>query len=79
VGTFRVPLMGVDPRFKGSLAGAAIVFKMIDFIRVNALKKGYNHAELSWILENNMPMRRIIEGIGAHPYKTYRVYEKALA
>jgi len=34
--------------------------------------------ELSWILEDNMPMRRVLEGIGAKPYKTYRIYEKAL-
>jgi len=79
VRSFRVPLMGVDPRFKGSMAGAGIVFKMIEFIRRNAMAKGYDQAELSWILEDNMPMRRIIEGIGAEPYKTYRVYEKALA
>ena len=35
-------------------------------------------AELSWVLEDNMPMRRMIEALGAVPYKTYRIYEKAL-
>ena len=38
-----------------------------------------HQAELSWILEDNMPMRRMIEGLGAVPYKTYRIYEKAIA
>jgi len=35
--------------------------------------------ELSWILEDNRPMRHVIEALGANPYKTYRVYEKTLA
>jgi hypothetical protein len=28
--------------------------------------------------EDNLPMRHIIEVLGAVPYKTYRIYEKAL-
>jgi hypothetical protein len=34
--------------------------------------------ELSWILEDNLPMRRMIEALGSRAYKTYRVYEKTL-
>lgn len=30
------------------------------------------------ILEDNLPMRRMIESLGASAYKTYRVYEQAL-
>ena len=40
--------------------------------------RGLERVELSWILEDNMPMRRVCEGVGARAYKTYRVYEKAL-
>ena len=39
---------------------------------------GYERYELSWILEDNAPMRRICEALGARIYKTYRIYEKAL-
>jgi len=35
--------------------------------------------EMSWILENNRPMRHMIEELGGVAYKTYRVYEKSLA
>jgi hypothetical protein len=35
-------------------------------------------AELSWILEDNRPVRDIIELVGGRPYKRYRIYEKAL-
>ncbi len=41
--------------------------------------RGLEQVELSWILEDNLPMRRVLEGIGAKVYKTYRVYEKAIA
>jgi hypothetical protein len=34
---------------------------------------------LSWILEDNLPMRRILERLGARAYKTYRVFGKKLA
>ncbi|MEQ9123805.1 MAG: dATP pyrophosphohydrolase, partial [Alphaproteobacteria bacterium] len=41
--------------------------------------RGYRRMELSWILEHNLPMRRIAEAGSAEAYKTYRVYRKALA
>jgi hypothetical protein len=40
---------------------------------------GTRIAELSWILEENRPMRRMIELVGGRPYKTYRIYRKDLA
>jgi hypothetical protein len=35
-------------------------------------------AKYSWILEDNMPMRHILEGLNARIYKTYRIYGKTL-
>jgi hypothetical protein len=35
-------------------------------------------AELSWILEDNLPVRHMIEQGGGVAYKTYRIYERAL-
>ncbi len=39
----------------------------------------YKRAELSWVYEDNMRSRNIIESTGATIYKTYRIYEKSLA
>lgn len=36
---------------------------------------GYTWGELSWILEDNIDMRRVLEKMGASVYKTYRLYE----
>ncbi|MCU0565279.1 MAG: hypothetical protein MUF49_01620 [Oculatellaceae cyanobacterium Prado106] len=41
--------------------------------------KAYKRAELSWVFEDNMPSRRLIEASGGKIYKTYRIYEKELA
>jgi hypothetical protein len=45
-----------------------------------AMDKGkpYKRAELSWVWEDNLPSRKIVEATGAHRYKTYRIYEKGL-
>ena len=40
--------------------------------------KKIEHVELSWVLEDNKPMRHILESLGAESYKTYRLYEKSL-
>lgn len=76
--SLRVPLMGVRRRFHGSLTGAALMVAMFDRIRQRAHERGVREAELSWILEENRPMRHIAEHMGARPYKRYRIYEKAL-
>ncbi|MXS84919.1 N-acetyltransferase [Nitrosomonas sp. HPC101] len=77
--TARVPLMGVRRRFHHTLPGIALAFKVIDAPRKIARTKGIRNVELSWILEDNLPMRAILEKIGGKEYKRYRIYEKTLA
>ncbi|RPI47399.1 MAG: dATP pyrophosphohydrolase [Betaproteobacteria bacterium] len=77
--TARVPLMGIRPEYQGGVLGGLIAFVIIDRLRSAARARGIQKVELSWILEDNWPMRRVIESLGAVPYKTYRLYEKALA
>ncbi len=78
VKTARVPLMGVRRSAAQDVIGSLLPFLMIDAVRKEAVKMGFTHIELSWILEDNLPMRRMIESLGANAYKTYRVYEKGL-
>ncbi|OYQ33853.1 dATP pyrophosphohydrolase [Niveispirillum lacus] len=77
VKTARVPLMGVR-RDVGGWLQAVLPFLIVDNMRLEARKLGYQWIELSWILEDNRPMRRIIEAIGSNRYKTYRLYERAV-
>jgi hypothetical protein len=74
----RMPLMGVKRKFHGTVLGSALAIGVIDTVRRYHMARGTRGGELSWILEDNMPMRRMIEALGGDPYKTYRIYEKAL-
>ncbi len=78
VKSLRVPLMGVKRRFHGTRRGQLLPFLLIDAGCRPAIELGYKDFELSWVLEDNMPMRRISESIGAKAYKTSRGYEKCL-
>lgn len=44
-----------------------------------AMKKGYERAEMSWILEDNVLMQRGCELMGGKLYKKYRIYEKKIS
>jgi GNAT superfamily N-acetyltransferase len=76
--TARVPLLGIRPEHQGGVLGGLIAFALIDRLRNAARSRGVQQVELSWILEDNRAMRRVIESLGAIPYKTYRLYEKTL-
>ncbi len=76
--TGRLLLMGVRREFHNTTRGAAMAYGVIDRIRANHEKLGLTGGELSWILEDNLAMRRIIEHWGATAYKKYRLYERSL-
>jgi len=74
----RIPLMGVRSQYHDSLMGAALAFGVIAGLQQPALKRGIKEVELSWILEDNLRMRNIIESTNGRVYKTYRIYSKQL-
>lgn len=76
--TARVPLMGVRRSFAAGLLGGMVPLVIIHSFQRHGVPKGVEQAELSWILEDNLPMRRMIETLGGIAYKTYRVFEKPL-
>lgn len=73
----RMALMGVRRELQGTPMGAALAFAVVETVR--RAPHGCTEGELSWILEDNLPMRHMIEIFGAHAYKTYRIYGKELA
>jgi GNAT superfamily N-acetyltransferase len=74
IDTFRLMIMGVLPEYR-ALGIDALFY--VETARA-AFAKGYDYCEMSWILESNDMMNRIIERLGGHIYKTYRIYEKPL-
>lgn len=78
VRTARVPLMGIRRSASQGVIGSLLPFLLIDAVRKDAQSMGLRQIELSWILEDNLPMRRMNESLGGVAYKTYRLYDKAL-
>lgn len=76
--TGRIPLMGVRKKFQNTPLGATLAFMMLDVPRQIGLSRGFREIEISWILEDNKPMRGMIEKAGIHEYKRYRIFGKTL-
>jgi GNAT superfamily N-acetyltransferase len=70
----RVFALGVKPAYQHTGVAAALYVEQFDM----AVTTPQHHAEIGWVLENNIPMNRAIEAAGARAIKRYRVYEKAL-
>ena len=71
----RYIAMGVRPQFRRLGVAEMMVLRTME---EGMVKCGFQ-AELSMTLENNVMVNRFIESIGAHRYKTYRIYSKAIA
>ncbi len=78
VATGRVPLMGVRRRYGSGMLGQLLSLHVVEALRREAMAVGMKSVEMSWILEDNLPMRHLAEAVGGHAYKTYRIYEKRL-
>ena len=74
----RVPLMGVLKKYQDTMVGAGLALSVIREASDYQISRGVTHGEFSWVLEDNLRLRHIMESMGARAYKTYRVYEKAL-
>lgn len=70
----RVPILGLLEEYRGRGYDALLYVHLFR----NGVAKGYREGELSWILEDNMPMRRGIEKFGGTVYRTYRVFDKPI-
>jgi len=76
--TARIPLMGVRRRYQNSFLGMALAYLVMDALRAPGVRRGIEEVEMSWILEQNTAMRKVIESLGGVCYKRYRIYAKQL-
>lgn len=74
INDLRLLLLGIKAEYRNKGIDA-ILFRE----GFNGVKKGgYKRVEFSWILEDNIPVQRLVEAIGGKFYKRYRIYEKKL-
>jgi GNAT superfamily N-acetyltransferase len=70
----RVLTMGVKEEFRKKGIEGLLYLESFKAAR----KRGYERAEMSWILEDNVLMQRGCELMGGKLYKKYRIYEMDL-
>jgi GNAT superfamily N-acetyltransferase len=70
----RVIALGIIQEYQKLGIGPLFYLRLLE----KGLKRGYESAELSWILETNELMNRAIQRIGGRIYKRYRIYRKYL-
>ena len=70
----RLLLLGIKSEYRNRGVEALLFREGFKGVK----KGGYRRVEFSWILEDNIPIQRIIEMIGGRLYKKYRIYEKRL-
>jgi GNAT superfamily N-acetyltransferase len=74
----RVPLMGLRKRYHRTAVGFAAMAQMLEAARIEMVRSGFRRVDLSWTLEDNLPMLHVFKAIGATRHKTYRIFEKQL-
>ncbi len=74
VTTIRGYAGGVIEEYRGHGVVAVLFLETL----LAALRQGYKDTEISWVLENNIPMRQMAVNFNGEIYRTYRVYEKSL-
>jgi GNAT superfamily N-acetyltransferase len=70
----RLLLLGIKPEYRNKGVDALLYREGFNGIK----KGGYKRLEFSWILEDNIPVQRIVEMVGGSLYKRYRIYEKEI-
>jgi hypothetical protein len=70
----RLLLLGIKREYRNRGVEALLIREVFKGIK----KGGYNKVEFSWILEDNIPIQRIIEMADGRLYKKYRIYETSL-
>lgn len=74
----RMALMGVRKRYWTAPAGAILAVQMIERAKTSDYAKNAVRGELSWILDSNERIKRMMEMLNATVIKRYRIYEKTI-
>lgn len=73
--TGRLAVLGVVPGYRKRGVAESLILQTM---QTGIHKFDYEGAELSWTLEDNTLVNRMIESVGGKRYKTYRVFAKEL-
>ena len=68
----RVLILGVLPEYRRK----GYDYLLYLHLYRSGTDRGYDEGEFSWILEENLPMRKPLERLGAWVHRTYRIYDR---
>lgn len=74
----RVVMLGIRKKFRQKKRYGGLALAICNEICIRGVRNGYQEGELSWTLEDNIPINLTIRAMGGKRYKTYRIYEKQL-
>lgn len=74
----RIPLAGIAPRWRNTPAGAVAGWQLLANAIETAQRNGIKTIEMSWMLETNRAILVSAEKFAKLPYRSFRVFEKAL-
>ena len=74
IGSIRVITAAIKKKYQHLGIGALLYPELMKRGR----QFGYTTGELSWIVEDNIPMNSVAKQLAGAPYKTYRIYSKPI-
>jgi hypothetical protein len=78
-GTARMVLLGLSRKIQNKVVGARAIFRLIKSVEGPLIRRRVDEVEMSWILEENRPIRSVIKACKGTLYKRYRIYSRELA
>jgi hypothetical protein len=77
VGSARIPLLGLAPALRGTPRGQLVMAALLGAAGATARARGWRSVEVSWVLEENAPMRGLMRRIGAREHRRWRLFSRA--
>jgi len=74
----RIPMIGVAKRWRGTPVGSLAIRMLLAEAILQARKAHVEEAEISWMLETNHAILKLVASVPARHTRTFRIYEKAI-
>lgn len=75
----RLVMLGIKEKFRNQKRYGYLSMAMVAKVAEAGRQAGYEWGELGWTLEDNTPINLLCRAAGGKHYRTYRLYEQAIA
>jgi hypothetical protein len=77
VASARIPLLGLAAPWRGTPRGRAVMAALLGAAGATARARRWRSVEVSWVLEDNAPMRGLMRSLGAREHRRWRLFARA--